>query len=68
MKQQEIDQKFVPVDVEPDLPSDEGKPGTEFEQGVLQPVHQSLLDDAFRGRISQVKEIEDVGVLEQMQS
>jgi hypothetical protein len=44
------------------LPADEGESGTQFGQGVLQPVGESLFQGLLGGAFGEVQEVEDVRV------
>lgn len=62
MEQQEVDDKFVAVDLEPELPAHESHPVTERGEGLLQLVHQRLFQAPLTDRPGQAEVVEHVEV------
>lgn len=63
MEEEQVDPVRGPVEVYLDLAADEGEAASELQQGVLDPVDESLLDVALELLCRHVKKVEYVGVL-----
>lgn len=66
VEQQQIDEEFVAVDGEVDLPADEGEPRAELGEDVLKAVGQGGFDGPLAGSGGEVEEVEDIGVLDDL--
>lgn len=66
VEEHQVGEVVLAVDVEPELPADEGESASEFHQGVGEAVHEGLLEVPFGGPLPQGQEVEHVGVLDHL--
>ena len=64
--EEEVDEKLVPGDLQPELTTDKGKPGTKLEQKAGDVANEGVLDVALVGLIPKAKEVEAVGIFQDL--
>lgn len=66
VEEQQVDEVLLLADLHPVLPPHEGEALAEFEQELLQVLHQPGFQLALAKRLLQRQEVEDVGILQRL--
>jgi len=66
VEEEQVDREVVAVDLEAHLAAHESEAPTELGEGLLDPVHERLLELALGDGAAEAEEVEDEGILREV--